>query len=104
MSAAVEDDIQREYNRQRDYLERTVDSLKLKLNKDTERHRRDHNKIVSENVALIKEINELRRDLKAAKATRREMETKSPSKKAGGNGAVSPNLKRELDIQRQLIS
>lgn len=66
----VQEDIQREYNRQRDYLERTVEALKSKLNKDVERHRRDNMKIMQENVALIKEINELRKELKAAKGFR----------------------------------
>ena len=44
---AVQEDIQREYNRQRDYLERTVETLKLKLSKDVDMHRRDHNKVVA---------------------------------------------------------
>jgi ribosomal protein S15P/S13E len=57
-----------EYARQRDYLEKTVNSLKRKLSKDTERHRVESMRIMQENVALIKEINELRREMKAMKA------------------------------------
>lgn len=63
-SAALEDDVSAEYARQRQYLERTVDGLKKKLARDTEVHRADNLKIMQENVALIREINELRREIK----------------------------------------
>ena len=67
-SRGVEPDIATEYARQRDYLEKTVNSLKRKLSKDTERHRVESMRIMQENVALIKEINELRREMRAMKA------------------------------------
>jgi hypothetical protein len=35
----VDADIQKEYNRQREYLEKSVESLKRKLHKDMESHR-----------------------------------------------------------------
>ncbi|MBN3302205.1 CFA57 protein, partial [Amia calva] len=57
-------DIQREYASQREHLERNVASLKKKLAKDSEIHRADNVKIMQENVSLIKEINDLRRELK----------------------------------------
>merc|ERR1712159_779976 len=38
----LDSDIQREYNRQRDYLEKSVESLKRKLAKDSEVHRQDN--------------------------------------------------------------
>uniref|UniRef100_W5MH82 Cilia- and flagella-associated protein 57 n=1 Tax=Lepisosteus oculatus TaxID=7918 RepID=W5MH82_LEPOC len=60
----VEADIQREYTRQREHLERNVASLKKKMLKDAEIHRADNVKIMQENVCLIKEINDLRRELK----------------------------------------
>ena len=60
----VEENVQQEYARQRDYLERGVDVLKRKLARDSELHRSDNLRIMQENVALIKEINELRRELK----------------------------------------
>ncbi|KAK9830297.1 hypothetical protein WJX72_010857 [[Myrmecia] bisecta] len=66
-SSNMEEDVQNEYNRQREYLEKTVDSLKKKLAKDTEQHRSENMRIMQENVALIKEINELRRDIKTLK-------------------------------------
>ncbi len=42
----LEPDVEREYNRQRDYLERTVDQLKAKLRKDVEVHRADNLRIL----------------------------------------------------------
>merc|ERR1719160_1814930 len=56
-------DTQKEYNRQRDYLEKSVDSLKRKLAKDSEVHRIDNMRIMQENVSLIREINDLRREI-----------------------------------------
>eukprot|EP00753_Platysulcus_tardus_P007912 PLAT15528.5.p1 GENE.PLAT15528.5~~PLAT15528.5.p1 ORF type:complete len:1278 (+),score=785.91 PLAT15528.5:80-3913(+) len=56
-------DPQREYNRQREYLEKSVESLKRKLAKDMQLHRNDRMRLMRENVALTKEINELRREL-----------------------------------------
>lgn len=42
----LEEAIQREYNRQRDYLEKTVKSLKNKLDKDMQLHRTDNLRIM----------------------------------------------------------
>lgn len=63
-SKRIEEDIQEEYQRQRDYLERTVDGLKRKLHKEMELHKRNSARLIQENVALVKEINELRKEAK----------------------------------------
>lgn len=86
--AGLDADIQKEYTRQRDYLERSVNSLKQKMNKDQVRHRVDNSRIITENISLIKyvfddyvllmymnrEINQLRRDLKSIKLQEKELE------------------------------
>merc|ERR1719356_1436020 len=59
----LDSDIQREYNRQRDYLDKSVESLKRKLLKDSEVHRQDNTTILQENVELIREINGLRKEI-----------------------------------------
>merc|ERR1711937_542850 len=59
----LDTDSQKEYNRQRTYLEKSVDSLKRKLAKDSEVHRIDNMRIMQENVSLIREINDLRREI-----------------------------------------
>merc|ERR1711907_622574 len=68
----LDSDIQREYNRQRDYLEKSVESLKRKLLKDSEVHRQDNMRILQENVALIREINDLRREINYLKHERQQ--------------------------------
>lgn len=45
-TASVDADIQREYARQREHLERSVASLRKKLAKDTEIHRADNVRIM----------------------------------------------------------
>ncbi|XP_071508423.1 cilia- and flagella-associated protein 57-like [Diadema antillarum] len=73
-SASVDADIQREYSRQRKHLEQSVASLRKKLAKDTEIHRADNVRIMQENVSLIKEINDLRRELKIARTQVHDLE------------------------------
>ncbi len=43
---SVDNDIQKEYSRQREHLERSVASLRKKLSKDTEIHRADNVRIM----------------------------------------------------------
>ncbi|XRB08616.1 cilia- and flagella-associated protein 57 [Pycnococcus provasolii] len=94
--SAVDEDIQREYNRQREYLEKSVESLKRKLNKDQELHRTEGMRIMSENVSLIGEINLLRRDVRTLKAANRM----NKPKKAG---APAPDYAREVEMQKAEI-
>ncbi|XP_011972224.2 cilia- and flagella-associated protein 57 isoform X2 [Ovis aries] len=62
--AGLNSDLQQEYARQREHLERNLATLKKKVVKESELHRADYVRIMQENVSLIKEINELRRELK----------------------------------------
>ncbi|KAF1553582.1 Cilia- and flagella-associated protein 57, partial [Eudyptula albosignata] len=62
---ALDTDLQQEYMRQREYLERNLAALKKKV-KDQEVHQAAYMRIVQENVSLIKEINDLRQELKVA--------------------------------------
>merc|ERR1719494_598157 len=73
-STGVDSDIQLEYSRQREHLERSVASLRKKLSKDSEIHRADNVRIMQENVSLIKEINDLRRELKIARTQVHDLE------------------------------
>ncbi|KAM4604692.1 cilia- and flagella-associated protein 57 [Polymixia lowei] len=66
--AGIDADIQKEYLRQREHLERNMASLKTKLAKDSEVHRKKNVKLITENVTLIEEINELRKELRMARA------------------------------------
>jgi predicted RNase H-like nuclease (RuvC/YqgF family) len=101
-AAHLEEGVAAEYARQRDYLERTVRSLKSKLDKDTQLHRTDNLRIMQENVALIKEISELRREIKLLKAAA----AAGASGGAGGAAAgvaTGGDAARELEMQREVI-
>uniref|UniRef100_A0A8C7F2S6 Cilia and flagella associated protein 57 n=1 Tax=Oncorhynchus kisutch TaxID=8019 RepID=A0A8C7F2S6_ONCKI len=65
---SVDPNVQREYARQRDHLERNVASLKRKLAQDSVVHHADNVKIMQENVTLISEVNDLRRQLHLARS------------------------------------
>ncbi|XP_073400639.1 cilia- and flagella-associated protein 57 isoform X1 [Dendrobates tinctorius] len=70
----IDADIQREFARQREHLERSLSTLQKKLAKDTEIHRADNVRVMQENVTLIKEINELRRELKISRTKVHDLE------------------------------
>ena len=86
----LEQGIQTEYNRQQEYLEKTVEGMKRKIHKDAHDHRGDFMRVMQENVSLIKEI-------KARKTTSQTVKGQ-PSKKEGKQGD------RELEHQRDIIS
>ena len=75
----VDPDIQQEYNRQRDHLERTVATLRSKLAKEDKSHKSDNVRIMQENVALIGEINQLRKELRGMKQASNVIAGKSAS-------------------------
>ncbi|XP_018608707.1 cilia- and flagella-associated protein 57 [Scleropages formosus] len=77
--AGVEVEIQSEYNRQRDQLERNLASLKKKLAKDSEVYRANNIRIMKENVSLIKEINDLRQELRLVRSQVQEYESQGSS-------------------------
>ncbi|KAL2097767.1 hypothetical protein ACEWY4_006974 [Coilia grayii] len=79
----VDADIEREYSRQREHLERNVASLKKKLAKDGDVHRAEHNKIMMENVSLIREINDLRRELRMLRSQLHDYECQVVTYKRG---------------------
>ncbi|KAK7495825.1 hypothetical protein BaRGS_00012815 [Batillaria attramentaria] len=88
-SASVDADIQKEFSRQKEHLERSVASLRKKLEKDSEIHKADNVRIMQENVSLIKEINDLRRELKLCRTNIHDMEAalglhSQKNKKGGG--------------------
>jgi len=85
-SRGVEPDIAAEYTRQREYLEKSVESLKRKLNKNMELHRSDNMRMMQENVTLVKEINDLRREIKQMKMAQRANAMAGSGSGGGGAG------------------
>merc|ERR1711959_197259 len=82
----LDTDIQREYSRQREYLEKSVESLKRKLQKDSEVHRQDNMRILQENVALIREINDLRKEISFLMHERQQQRLNVSKGKGGKQG------------------
>jgi len=103
----LDTDMQKEYNRQRDYLEKSVDSLKRKLEKDSQAHRTDNMRIMQENVQLIREINDLRREINVLKHERTAQELQAINQQAGGatgkDGQWGQQAQQECTIQRDEI-
>lgn len=79
-------DPQQEYARQREYLERTVTSLRKKQSKDQVMHKMDNVRIMQENVVLISEINSLRRDIQMIKQKEKALEVGLKNNKSMNSG------------------
>ncbi|XP_074859320.1 cilia- and flagella-associated protein 57 [Carettochelys insculpta] len=88
----VDTDLQQEYTRQREHLERNLATLKKKVVKESEIHRADNVRIMQENVSLIKEINELRKELKVTRTQVHDLQSalglNRKNKKQGIPGTV----------------
>jgi len=98
----LDTDSQKEYNRQRTYLEKSVDSLKRKLAKDSEVHRIDNMRIMQENVSLIREINDLRREINFLKHEQVSLQVSEKRAKAGSQLESQRGLlEKELAAQRE---
>lgn len=84
----IDPDVSKEYKRQKAYLDKSVDVLKKKLSRDLLSRRNDNMRLMQENVALIKEINKLRREIKLMQQVQRQKEL---------NTATKPNQPMEQD-------
>nr|XP_054392675.1 cilia- and flagella-associated protein 57 isoform X2 [Pongo abelii] len=92
-------DLQQEYARQREHLERNLATLKKKVVKEGELHRTDYVRIMQENVSLIKEINELRRELKFTRSQVYDLEAALKLTKK-----VRPQEVSETEPSRDMLS
>ncbi|NWZ34085.1 CFA57 protein, partial [Brachypodius atriceps] len=69
VEAQAEDaDLQQQYKKQQEYNERNLALLRKKVMKDKEMHHTAYMRVIQENVSLIKEINDLRQELRVANA------------------------------------
>ena len=58
---------QKQYNRDREQMERSIDALRKSLKTDAQMHKRDLSKMMRENVMLTKEMNNLRKEAQTMK-------------------------------------
>jgi polyhydroxyalkanoate synthesis regulator phasin len=75
-----------------------VESLKRKLVKDADSHKTDNNRIMNENVTLIREINELRREIKNIRSGSQLKADKDGI--SGGESARADDAQKEIEMQR----
>uniref|UniRef100_A0A8C9NI57 Cilia and flagella associated protein 57 n=1 Tax=Serinus canaria TaxID=9135 RepID=A0A8C9NI57_SERCA len=68
-------DLQQQYKKQQEYNERNLAVLRKKVMKDKEMHHTAYMRIMQENVSLIKEINDLRQELRVANAQVHDLES-----------------------------
>uniref|UniRef100_A0A8C3R6X7 Cilia and flagella associated protein 57 n=1 Tax=Cyanoderma ruficeps TaxID=181631 RepID=A0A8C3R6X7_9PASS len=61
-------DLQQQYKKQQEYNERHLAVIRKKVMKDKEMHHTAYMRVIQENVSLIKEINDLRQELRVANA------------------------------------
>lgn len=123
---SVDVDIQREYQRQKEYLEMSVASLKKKLAKDSSLHNADNMRVMQENMTLIRQIHDLRTELNSVKAAYNRAKeagagkaprgisrvTSAASGRSGRSGASLPagddtvqeETAEQIESQRQYIA
>merc|ERR1712176_1450241 len=89
-----------EFQRHRNYLERTVQGLQKKLVKDQAGFKKDSTRIMQENVALIKEINELRKEISIAKKMKNQ---NSKSSRAQTTGSQKRQIKENEEEILELL-
>lgn len=59
-----EADLQKEYAANRKYLEKSVNYLRIMIAKDSSNHKQEYTRYMKENVTLLQEINDLRKEVK----------------------------------------
>ncbi|XP_071773803.2 cilia and flagella associated protein 57 [Centroberyx gerrardi] len=64
----ADEGVQRECCRQREHLERTIASLKTQLAKTSDVHQNKYTKMMRQNVSLIKDVNDLRKELRLVRS------------------------------------
>jgi len=74
-TTTIEEDIQQEHNRQREFLERSVAGLRGKLNRSSKMAAEDTGRVMHENVVLISEINALRTELEHSQMNGQKLES-----------------------------
>lgn len=88
----LEAHLESEFSAQTQFLSKTVESLYHKVHDDLEAHRTEQATIMSENVSLIKEIDELRREVKLLRLN-------AHAENATGAGAAAAAHAAGLDLK-----
>ncbi|CAN0047034.1 unnamed protein product [Lampetra fluviatilis] len=104
-------DVQREFARQKDHLERSVASLRKQLSSDTESHRSENARIIQENVTLVREVSDLRKELRNIRTHVHQLELTAKrnrprpesSMEIGKGQGAEPSTDHVIELQRMEI-
>lgn len=89
-------DMHRDSAQRRRYLENNVNYLRQMLQKDQDVHKQENSRIMKENVTLLLEINELRKEGHVLKSTLKQLNTGFVDGK-GGPGTTQQSVNRDQD-------
>ncbi len=98
-STKVDSLVGQEYARQRAFLNKSYQVVKQRLSRDTKARMTDNTRVMQENVALIKEINQMRREIKMMMQVRRQRDllaSTAAGSSGGGARGASGRLGRSL--------
>jgi chromosome segregation ATPase len=108
-----EADIQKQYAAERKYLEKSVNYLRIMIAKDSNNHKQEYTRYMKENVTLLQEINDLRKEVKTLDSMYKLQRIKQGStmgsrfsaqdEMEGTKMQVGGDQAKELDLQEQLI-
>lgn len=100
--AGVED-IHKNYQRQRAYLERGVDGLDAKIKKDEKVVKKDKLRIMQENIVLTKELNSLRREMQMLEVSQSSGEQAHADLEEEVGNAQRAHDEHEIAMQHEQI-
>ena len=68
-SATLESEVKEEFAAHTAFLAKTVESLKKKVNQDSDRHKQEISSVMGENLNLLREIHDLRKEIRTIRST-----------------------------------
>jgi len=97
-----ETDLQKEYAANRRHLEKSVNYLRIMITKDSTNHRQEYTRYMKENVTLLQEINDLRKEVKTLQSQYNLQQTKNGST-IGSKFSIRNDSKdeKQLNIEDQ---
>lgn len=109
-----EADLQKEYAANRRYLEKSVSYLRVMIAKDSNNHKQEYTRYMKENVTLLQEINDLRKDVKMLEMKYKKIKMKQSStigdpfmEREGMDmpkrADIDPETSRQLQMQDDII-
>ena len=108
-SGELDADITSEYQRQKEYLEKSVDALKRRLTRDSALHKADNQRVMMANMGLVKEINTLRKNVRAIRMQAKDSDSSSsgpainvPGPSTQQGGSIGDRLKQQKNDIGQL--